>query len=116
MAYRAHMINTLYCLTGIGVAGSKTSAKRSSPRPLLVVHSGNTTTGLSTFLLISSKETAPSDGSPYVEGVCPNEQSIFHNDTLWKPVIGVRCIVPFLLRLIAADPVPVRRPGVLSSG
>lgn len=45
-----------------------------------------------------------------MEGVRPSDESIFKKETLWKPVSGMRCIVPPLFMFTAADPVPVRRP------
>lgn len=53
-SYLIHIIKTWYLLTG-NASPSKMSANRSIPLPLLVVHSGKTTIGLSAFLRISSK-------------------------------------------------------------
>lgn len=55
-AHLTHMMKILYPLTGIFFSCVKTSVNRSNPRPLLVVHSGNTTTGRSEALLISSRD------------------------------------------------------------
>ena len=49
-----HMTNILYSVTGT-VCPLKTSANRSNARPLLVVHSGNTTTGRSARRRMSSR-------------------------------------------------------------
>ena len=100
-------------LTGTEIEGSNTSANRSRPLPLLVVHSGKTTTGLLDAFLMLSSDLDPSNGSPFVDGVCPSDERIFHSDTWWKPVIGIRCMEPDLLIVMAAEPVPVRRPGTV---
>ena len=109
-AYRTHITNTLNSFTGTGMEGSKTSANRSRPRPLLVVHSGKTTTGLLAEVRMLSSDFDPSKDSPLVDGVCPREESTFQRETWWKPVIGMRCIAPSLLIAIAAEPVPVCLP------
>lgn len=61
-SYLAHIIKTLNFLTGISTP-LNTSANLSSPLPLLVVHSGNTTTGLSAPERISSKDRGGVDVS-----------------------------------------------------
>lgn len=79
--YRTHITNTLNALTGTEIEGSNTSANRSRPLPLLVVHSGKTTSGLLDAFLMVSSDFAPSNGSPFVDGVCPSEERTFHSDT-----------------------------------
>lgn len=90
------------------------SPKRSSPRPLLVVHSGNSIRGLLAFARIVSSVCAPSSGKPYVAGVSPRDRSSFRRLTAWNPTTGVRstALADFRRVEIAAEPVPVRLPGV----
>jgi len=54
-SYLMHMRKILYPFTGIFLSCLKMSVNRSKPRPLLVVHSGNTTTGPCARVLTSSK-------------------------------------------------------------
>ncbi len=110
------MTKTLYFMTGTFMP-RKTSANLSKARPLLVVHSGNTTTGLSALLLISSSVSGFADVKPAMSGRCPAEEIMESKLTRLKPTMGTRC-VGFLAAgdEIAAEPVPVRRPGVRAMG
>jgi hypothetical protein len=114
--YLTHMTNTSYPLTGIFFSCSKTSANLSSPRPLLVVHSGNTTTGRSELRLISSSEAGGvSDGKK--GGTDPVARNIVSIETDRNPRIRERIVAILAAgEEIAAEPVPVRRPGVLVIG
>jgi hypothetical protein len=76
-SYLTHITNTVYCFTGIFVL--KTFANRSKPLPLLVVHSGNTTTGLRAERRISSRlRKGTEEGA---DGVLPVEDIISNKDT-----------------------------------
>ena len=116
--YRTHITNTLYFITGT-FTPRKTSAKRSSARPLLVVHSGNTTTGRSAQRRTSSSVSGGADVEPAMSGRCPVERIMESRPTRRKPTMGTRCVG---LRAeeaegeMAAEPVPVRRPGVREMG
>lgn len=66
VTHRTHIMKTLYFLVGTGCP-TNTSANLSKPLPLLVVHSGNTTMGLFTPRLISSKLFAFNPSVPEVE-------------------------------------------------
>lgn len=114
--YRTHMMNTVYFITG-SLTPPNTSANLSSARPLLVVHSGKTTTGALDVLRISSSVSGLADVAPETSGRCAVDASMRRRPTRRKPRIGVRCVgVRAVGDEIAADPVPVRRPGVRESG
>ena len=108
----------MYFITGT-FTPRKTSAKRSSARPLLVVHSGNTTTGRSALRRTSSSVSGRADVEPAMSGRCPVESIMESRPTRRKPTMGTRCVG---LRAeeaegeMAAEPVPVRRPGVREMG
>jgi hypothetical protein len=107
-----HMMNKLKFLTGTPSPG-KTSAKRSNARPLLVVHSGNNTSGRSAVLHNSSRlDKFALGGEPY-GGTRAVETSTESNDTRRNPRTGLRGIGALAADDNAADPVPVLRPGVL---
>lgn len=107
------MTNTLNALTGID-GSSNTSAKRKRARPLLVVHSGNTTIGPVASLRMLFRGLA-SPARPLNGGTCPVMQSISRSDTVWKPWIGTRAAGERVAEdEMAAEPVPVRRPGALA--
>lgn len=85
------------------------------PRPLLVVHSGKTTTGRSADFKISFRDwTGP---PPPKAGTQPVTRSILSRETLRNPERGT-----FELKTrvageeIAAEPVPVFRPALLVTG
>lgn len=106
--YLTHITNTLKDLAGTATP-LKTSAKRNKPRPLLVVHSGNTTTGRLAFRRISSKlQTFPAA----LVGTWPVTASIVPRDTCRNPVMGIFGLDARFGDEILADPVPVLRPGV----
>ena len=113
-AYRTHITNTLNLRTGTLIP-ENTSAKRSIPRPLLLVHSGKTTSGLSAFARIASKleNSAPCANSP---GTWPVADSIDSNDAERNPNTLARGVGVRVDEETAAEPVPVRRPGVTRSG
>jgi hypothetical protein len=106
------MTNTLYFLTGT-VSCEKTLEKRSIPRPLLVVHSGNTTMGLSAFFLISSRlvESDSEARTPY-GGAWPVRRNTDSSETRRNPRTGTLALTALPWDDIFADPVPVRLPGV----
>jgi hypothetical protein len=105
--HRTHMTNTLCPLTGTG-RPLKISANLRRPRPLEVVHSGNTTTGRFAELRISSRlEQLPFDAS---KGILPVRMMMCRRDTLRKPTIFARRATGLVGREIAAEPVPVLRP------
>jgi len=116
------MRKILYPFTGISLSCLKTFANRSNPRPLLVVHSGNTTMGLCARFLTSSKLSYFSLSLEVWVGILPVWRIIDQSETTLKPSIfawGVGCrfleanVAEFD---IAAEPVPVLRPGVLVVG
>jgi hypothetical protein len=108
------MTKSLNFLTGI-LSPRKSSAKRSIPRPLLVVHSGKTTMGRSALWRISPRLLGFSAVRPY-GGTCPVRCKIANSDTWRKPRIGFRSLKALLDVDILAEPVPVRRPGVVAVG
>ena len=115
--YLTHITNTRNLRTGT-VTPANTSAKRSSPRPLLVVHSGKTTSGRSARARSASKLSyTPPLVELYSPGTYPVAERIPSRDTRRKPRTFARGVG---LRVdgedIAAEPVPVRRPGVTLSG
>ena len=68
------------------VVRPNTSAKRRSPLPLLVVHSGRTTIGRSAVLRMSSSgRPLPGCGRTF-----PVDRTISRSDAVRKPVIGAR--------------------------
>lgn len=90
-------------------------ANRSKPRPLLVVHSGNRTSGRPTcfaFWRISSKvDIEESELASFPKGgTCPQVIIMLSNETSLKPEISARRAS--VLLDIAADPVPVFLPGL----
>lgn len=68
------MTKTWNFLTGT-LRCAKTSANRSIPRPLLVVHSGKTTSGLSAFIRMSSRLLQPDSWSE-LGGTLPVKRNI----------------------------------------
>lgn len=91
----------------------KTSAKRKIPLPLLVVHSGNTTSGwVALPLMLSNERRGDPNGEALNGGTWPVKRSMEKRDTSRNPVIGMRAATTLLGDCILADPVPVRRPGV----
>jgi len=117
-----HMRKTLYPFTGIFLSCLKTSANRSKPRPLLVVHSGNTTTGPFALFLTSSKLSCFSLSLEVWVGILPAWVIMDQSETTLKPRIfacGIGCrfldanVAEFE---IAAEPVPVLRPGFWTVG
>lgn len=71
-----------------GIFSWNTSAKRSKPLPLLVVHSGKTTTGLEALRRISSSGSA-AEVNQY-GGAFPVCEIIDNRETCRNPVIGIR--------------------------
>lgn len=114
-SHLAHMTNTLNFWTGTSIP-EKTSAKRRRPLPLLVVHSGKTTTGRSALPRMFSN-VVYSGMSAGEAGVAPVDAMRVRSETGLKPRILERGVG---MRVegdeIAAEPVPVRRPGVLVTG
>jgi hypothetical protein len=107
LTHRIHMTNTLNPFTGTGQY-LKSSANLRRPRPLLVVHSGKTTTGRFAELRISSRlKYLPLDAS---RAVPPVYMIICRRDTLRKPAIFTRRARGLVGCEIAAEPVPVLRP------
>lgn len=104
----------LYCLTGTLGPSPNTCANRSRARPLLVVHSGNITTGARAVFLISSRDRAcVNDGASAPKGgTLPVEESIVRRETSLKPRIGLRerGVDAVVGSETLADPVPVLRP------
>lgn len=102
-------------LTG-KLSRGNTSANLSRPLPLLVVHSGKMTTGLSAFLRSSSNELnctlSVLDGAihPVVWSMAISET--WRYPRMLERGVGVRVEGDE----IAAEPVPVRRPGVCVTG
>lgn len=89
-----------------------TFAYLNKPRPLLVVHSGKTTTGRSALLRMSSKALYDTP-SCALRGTVPVADNMPRRETWRKPktlerAAGARAEG----EEIAAEPVPVRRPGV----
>lgn len=113
-AHRTQRMKTWYFLTG--TFWWNTLAKRSSPRPLLLVHSGNTTTGREAVRLISSRVpfTEPESVIPK-GGTLPEKVIILNKETTWNLCIGIRGTVVDGDCMLA-EPVPVRRPGVCLMG
>jgi len=82
---------------------------------LLVVHSGNTTTGLSDFTRISSRDNVLSPGAG-ASGNFPVWCNMANREATRNPRIGERVAgdaPPSPGDDMAAEPVPVRRPGVV---
>lgn len=115
VTYRTHMMNTLKPETGT-LTPLNTSANLSIPRPLLVVHSGKTTTGPFARLRISSNVCGALLRLAEAIGSRPVCCSIARNDASRNPTIAVRALGVFAGDEIAAEPVPVRRPGVRAGG
>ena len=112
--HRTHITNTWNSFTG-RLRGGNTFENLRRPRPLLVVHSGNITTGLSALLLMSSSGRYCT--SPWrVAGIVPVEASILSRDTSRNPSTSERGTADRAGVEMAAEPVPVRRPGVLVIG
>ena len=120
--YLIHMRRIWYPFTGIFFSCLRTSANRSRPRPLLVVHSGNTTTGPCARFLTSSKLSYFSLSFEVWVGILPVWAIMDQSDTTLKPRtfaggVGFRFLEANVAEFeIAAEPVPVRRPGVLAVG
>jgi len=116
------MRKTLYPFTGVSLSSLKTSANRSKPRPLLVVHSGNTTTGPCARFLTCSKLSCFSLSLEVGVGILPVWVIMDQSETTLKPStfawgIGFRFLDANVAEFeIAAEPVPVLRPGVLTGG
>lgn len=90
-----------------------TSAKRNIPLPLLVVHSGNTTSGREALpLMLSNERNGDPDGEASNGGAWPVKRSIEKRDTSRNPVTGMWAVATLPGDCMLADPVPVRRPGV----
>ena len=112
------MRNTLRPFTGVSFSCVKTFANRSKPRPLLVVHSGNTTTGPCARFLTSSKLSYFSLSLEVWRGFLPVWVIMFQSETTLNPRtfargVGFRFLEANVAEFeIAAEPVPVRRPGV----
>jgi len=116
-SYLTHMTKILYPLTARVVDSCwKTAANLSRPRPLLVVHSGKTTIGRSALRLMSSSDdTVLAVGKK--GGASPVAWSIDNRETGLKPRMRERAVGARTGgEEIAADPVPVRRPGVRVTG
>ena len=117
-----HMRKTLYPFAGIFLSCLKTSANRSKPRPLLVVHSGNTTTGPCARFLTCSKLSYFSLSLEVWVGILPVWVIMDQSETVLKPStfawgVGCRFFEANVAEFeIAAEPVPVRRPGVWTIG
>ena len=104
------MTKTWYPLTG--TFSWKTLAKRRSPRPLLVVHSGNTTIGRPADLRISSSECIRESFVKY-GGKRPARHMICRRETWRNPLIEIGGIAEcFWEDWILAEPVPVALPGL----
>ena len=108
---KAHLkqaTKTLNFLTGTGIP-VKISAKRSTPRPLLVVHSGNTAIGrLAELRMLSRDATEPAEPG---SGMLPANLMMDSRDMTRNPLIGMRFIEGRLDGVETfADPVPVPRP------
>lgn len=120
--YLMHMRKTLYPFTGRFPSCLKTLANRSKPRPLLVVHSGNTTTGPCTRFLTCSKLSYFSLSSEIWVGILPVYVIMDQSETTLKPStftrgVGRRFFEANVAEFeIAAEPVPVLRPGVWTVG
>jgi hypothetical protein len=109
------MTKMLYSLIGTVDSCWKTAANLSKPRPLLVVHSGKTTSGRSTVRLMSSRDSAFAVGRK--GGTEPVACIIESREMGLKPRIRERAVgVRMDGEEIAAEPVPVRRPGVRVTG
>lgn len=81
------MMNTSYPLTGREVC-LNSSANRNKPRPLLVVHSGKTTTGLpDVFRISSSVRVVLAPITDVYGGTLPVSLSKVNKDTGVKPII-----------------------------
>ena len=119
-AYLAHMMKILNSRTGIsGGLAPNTGANLNNARPLLVVHSGNTTTGPRALFRISSREriALEEEGSTPNGGAHPVTDSILKSDTSQNPMIGLReCGVDIVGSETFADPVPVPLPVDRSGG
>lgn len=89
-----------------------TSAKRSKPRPLLVVHSGNTTTGRAERDRMSSRVDVTGSGVV----TRPVKLIMDRRETSLNPVMGVCAVDALGWTWMFAEPVPVRRPGVCVMG
>ena len=115
--YRTHMTHTPYPRTGTRAPPNTPVANRSTPRPLLVVHSGRTTTARPAAfasLRIASRARAAAVGTPYEAGVHPVRASKRGRGTGWNPASGVGGTESVLS---AAEPVPVWRPvGAAGAG
>jgi len=99
-----------------GTTSWNTLAKRRSPRPLLVVHSGNTTTGRPADLRISLSGRTP---EPFVKygGRRPVRHIICRRETWRNPLIGIDGTAEcFWGDWILAEPVPVTLPGLFVMG
>lgn len=96
----------------------KISGNLSNPLPLLVVHSGKTTTGRSALMRIASRlENSAFSSSTYSPGTWPVAASMESRETRRKPRTFARGVgVREEEDEIAAEPVPVLRPGVTLSG
>jgi len=111
-SYLAHMMNTLNFLTGTSTPRN-TSANLNRPLPLLVVHSGNTINGLSALARMSSKLKASEDKSEGCRGNRPVCLIMASNENSRKPKTSARGVGARVTGVdTAAEPVPVRRPGV----
>lgn len=113
--YRTHITHTPYPRTGTLSLANTPLENLSSPLPLLVVHSGKTTTALplafASFRICSSVR-APVVGRPYEAGVYPVRTIKRSRGTVWNPESGVGGTESVLR---AADPVPVCLPVVGAS-
>ena len=104
-----HMMKILCTFTGM-LCPLKISANRSNPRPLLVVHSGNTTIGWSAWWHMCSKLSNFVFESAEYGGTCPVKFTMDNNDTLRNPSTGIRALAALFGEGILAEPVFVRPP------
>jgi len=113
----AHMMKTLYFDGGTEIP-LNTFPNRKSPRPLLVVHSGKTTIGrpaFRAFTRTSSNDFAESELLSFPKGgALPVNEIISRREDSMKPLICARSVGARAAGVeIAAEPVPVLRPGVV---
>lgn len=83
--YLMHMRKTLYPFTGTSFSCLKMFANRSKPRPLLVVHSGNTTIGPRARFLTSSRLSCFSLSLEVLGGIFPVCVIMDQRETTLKP-------------------------------
>jgi hypothetical protein len=113
--YLTHMMKIL-CIPEGRFRPSNTSANRSKPRPLLVVHSGKTTMGLSEWRHMSSKLSGPALLSTKYGGTRPVEFTMLSNDTGENPRIEFRVFRALFGEETSVGSVRMRRPGLRAIG